>query len=409
MNLLELFQGIGSLFAQDPTIAIGRIVLIILGVVLVLLGFKRVLEPLIMIPMGFGMTAINAGMLLKAIPVDGAENDLTNIMIAPMESSTEGLMNVMQIDFLQPIYTLTFSNGLIACIVFMGIGVICDISPVLKYPFTSMLIAMFAELGTILTFPIATAMGFSPGEAAAAAIIGTADGPMVLFTSLLLAKDLFVPITIVAYLYLSICYGFYPALVKILIPKHLRAKAIQLREQDSRTISPKARIIFDVVACAALCLLFPVAAPLFLSFFLGNAIREAVMPNYQKLLENVFLYTATFFLGLLLGILCDVNTFADPKVLKLLILGFIALGVAAVGGIIGGYVVYGINKKNYNPTIGVAGVSCVPTTAKIAQHEVHALDKRVWILQYAMGANVCGVISSAILTGLYVTIIPSLM
>jgi oxaloacetate decarboxylase beta subunit len=362
-----------------------------------------------MIPMGFGMTAINAGMLLKAIPVDGAANDLTNIMIAPMESGTEGLMNVMQIDFLQPIYTLTFSNGLIACIVFMGIGVICDISPVLKYPFTSMLIAMFAELGTILTFPIATAMGFSPGEAAAAATIGTADGPMVLFTSLLLAKDLFVPITIVAYLYLSICYGFYPALVKILIPKHLRAKAVQLREQDSKTISPKARIIFDIVACGTLCLLFPAAAPLFLSFFLGNAIREAVMPNYQKLLENVFLYTATFFLGLLLGILCDVNTFADPKVLKLLILGFIALGVAAIGGIIGGYVVYGINKKNYNPTIGIAGVSCVPTTAKIAQHEVHALDKRVWILQYAMGANVCGVISSAILTGLYVTVVQGML
>jgi oxaloacetate decarboxylase beta subunit len=315
-------------------------------------------------------------------------------------------MNIMQIDFLQPIYTLTFSNGLIACLVFMGIGVICDISPVLKYPFTSMLIAMFAELGTILTFPIAIAMGFDPGQAAAAAPIGTADGPMVLFTSLLLGKDLFVPITIVAYLYLSICYGFYPAIVKIMVPRHLRAKAIEMRKQDSKEISPKARIIFDVVACAALCLLFPVAAPLFLSFFLGNAIREAVMPNYQKLLENVFLYTATFFLGLLLGVLCDENTLlGNPQVLKLLVLGFIALGLAAVGGILGGYIVYGINRKNYNPTIGIAGVSCVPTTAKIAQHAVHELDKRVWILQYAMGANVCGVISSAILTGLYVTII----
>ncbi|GHU61780.1 decarboxylase [Clostridia bacterium] len=410
MNILSLFQGIGTLFEQEPTIAVGRIVFIILGVILVYLGFKRTLEPLIMIPMGFGMAAVNAGMLMKfVIELDGGAEgtrELTNIMINPLESTTTGLMNIMQIDFLQPVYTLTFSNGLIACLVFMGIGVISDISPVLKYPFTSMLIAMFAELGTILTFPIAIAMGFDPGGAAAAATIGTADGPMVLFTSLILDKSLFVPITIVAYLYLSICYGFYPLIVKAMVPKELRAKTIELRKQDSSEISPKARIIFDVIACAALCLLFPVAAPLFLSFFLGNAIREASMPNYQKLLENVFLYGATFFLGLLLGILCDANTLlGNPEVLKLLILGFIALGLAAVGGVIGGYIVYGINKKNYNPAIGIAGVSCIPTTAKIAQHAVSEVNKRVIILQYAMGASVCGVITSAILTGLYVTII----
>jgi len=128
--------------------------------------------------------------------------------------------------------------------------------------------------------------------------------------------------------------------------------------------------------------------------------------SYSELLENVFLYTATFFLGLLLGVLCDANTlFGNETVLKLLVLGFIALGLAAVGGIIGGYVVYGINKKNFNPTIGVAGVSCVPTTAKVAQHAVTDVDKKVFVLQYALGASVCGVITSAILTGLYVTLV----
>ncbi|MDR1816044.1 MAG: sodium ion-translocating decarboxylase subunit beta [Clostridiales Family XIII bacterium] len=402
MNFSQLFQGLGSLFEIEPGIATGRIVLIILGVVLVWLGFKRTLEPLIMVPMGFGMCAINAGMLVRDFQeIIG----LSNIMIHPL-AATEELMDVMQIDFLQPIYTLTFSNGLIACLVFMGIGVISDVSPVLKYPFTSMLIAMFAELGTILTFPIAIAMGFDPGGAASAAIIGTADGPMVLFTSLILDKSLFVPITIVAYLYLSICYGFYPLLVKALVPKELRAKAVELRKIDSGVISPKAKIIFDIIACTVLCLLFPVAAPLFLSFFLGNAIKEVAIPKYAELLENVFLYASTFFLGLLLGILCDAQTLlGDPQVLKLLILGFIALGLAAVGGIIGGYIVYGINRKNFNPAIGVAGVSCIPSTAKIAQHAVHEANKRVIILQYAMGASVCGVITSAILTGLYVTII----
>ena len=158
MSFLEIFQGIGTLFekepgvAQDFGIAVGRVVLIALGVVLVLLGNKRILEPLIMVPMGFGMVAINAGMLFGfRIPLDGNPSEtieLTNIMIDPMESTTTGVMNLMQIDFLQPIFTLTFSNGLIACIVFLGIGVITDISPVLRYPFTSMLIALFAEIGT---------------------------------------------------------------------------------------------------------------------------------------------------------------------------------------------------------------------------------------------------------------------
>ncbi|MDR1797865.1 MAG: sodium ion-translocating decarboxylase subunit beta [Clostridiales Family XIII bacterium] len=422
MNFMDLFQGIGTLvehFQTAPVIAFGRLALIVLGVLLVYLGNKRVLEPLIMVPMGFGMVAINAGMMFSfAINLDGNPRntlDLTNIMINTgaddaAAASTTGLMNIMQIDFLQPIYTLTFSNGLIACLVFMGIGVITDISPVLKYPFTSMLIALFAELGTILTFPIAIAMGFGPGEAASAAIIGTADGPMVLFASLRLAPDLFVPLTIIAYLYLSICYGVYPFLVKLLVPKHLRAQAIALQKKDQATISPKAKLMFDIIACTVLCLLFPVAAPLFLSFFLGNGIKEILVKNYTELLEKVFLYTATFFLGLLLGILCDANTLlGNEKVLKLLILGFAALLLAAVGGIIGGYVVYMINKKKFNPTIGVAGVSCIPTTAKVAQHAVTEANKSAFVLQYALGASVCGVITSAILTGIYVTVVLPLL
>ena len=410
MNFLQIFQGIGTLFEQDPALAAGRIVFIFLGVMLVWLGNKRVLEPLIMVPMGFGLVAVNAGMLYNlTISLDGNPNntiDLTNIVISPMESSTAGLMNIMQIDFLQPVYTLMFSNGLIACLVFMGIGVITDISPVLRYPFISMIIALCAELGTILTFPIAMAMGFTPGEAAATAIIGGADGPMVLFAALRLAPEIFVPLTIVAYLYLSICYGVYPFLARFLIPKELRGKAVDMQKEESKQISPKAKVLFDIITCAVLCLLFPVATPLFLSFFLGNAVKEILVKPYSELLEKVFLYGATFFLGLLLGVLCDANTIlGDVRVLKLLVLGFIALLLSAVGGIIGGYIIYVFKKKNFNPTIGLAGVSCVPTTAKVAQELVHEANKKVFILQYAMGANVCGVITTAILTGLYVTLI----
>lgn len=400
MNLSTLFQGFGTLFYQEPEVAIARIVLIIIGILLVYLGQRGTLEPLIMIPMGFGMAAVNAGVLFFSAAKTGT------LFVDPLVSDTNGLMEVLQIDFLQPIYTFTFSNSLIACIVFMGIGCLADVGNVLRFPFTSMLIALFAELGTIATFPIAHAMGLSYGESAAIAIVGSADGPMVLFTSLMLAPELFVPITVIAYLYLSLTYGGYPFLIRLLIPKEMRGIVVKTSKKNDVTSGEK--IAFDIIACTVLSLLFPVAAPLFLSFFLGNAIKESGIVKYSQMIEDVFLYWATFFLGLMLGVLCEASTIMNPKVLILLILGIVALTLSGIGGIIGGYVVYLINHKKFNPTIGIAGVSCVPSTAKIAQHEVSYINKRAVILQFAMGASICGVITSAIITGIYVSTVPLL-
>lgn len=400
INILNLFQGVGTLFIQEPKIAIARIILILLGILMVYLGKKEILEPLIMIPMGFGMAAVNSGVLFLNATQIGT------IFMDPMVTNTNELMNILQIDWLQPIYTFAFSNGLIACLVFMGIGVISDVGSVLKFPFTGMLIAMFAELGTVATFPIAHAMGLSYGESAAVALIGGADGPMVLFASLTLAKDLFVPITIVAYLYLSLTYGGYPFLVRLLIPKDIRSTVI--KTTNKKNITSGEKLAFDIIACIVLCLLFPSASPLFLSFFLGNAIRESGMTRYARLLEDVFLYSATFFLGLMLGVLCEASTILNPKILMLLILGIVALLLSGIGGIIGGYIVYLINGKNFNPVVGIAGVSCVPTTAKVAQKEVNRVTRYSFILEYAMSANICGVITTAILTGIYVTFIPLL-
>lgn len=289
MDIFDLFQGIGTMFT---------------------------LEPLIMIPMGLGMTAVNAGVLFME------NNEIGNLIINPMLTDTDALMKYMQIDFLQPIYNFTFSNGLIACLVFMGIGIMCDVGFVLAHPFISMTIAMFAELGTIATYPIAKLMGLSDGA-----------------------------------------------------------------------------------ANAILCLLFPVAAPLFLSFFVGIVIKESGLTKYIKLIEDGFLYFATFFLGLMLGVLCDASTLLDPIVLKLLVLGMLALLLSGIGGIIGGYVVYFLRKGNFNPTVGIAGVSCVPSTAKVAQKAVSKANRNAFIMDYALGANICGVITTAILTSIYITML----
>lgn len=395
-QLIHLFPGIGSLFVDTPMIAASRIGLIIFGMVLAYYGFKRTLEPLIMVPMGIGMIAINSGVLFLNGDVIG------NIILDPLVSDPAQLVNVMQINFLQPIYNFTFSNGLVACFVFMGIGVMSDISFFLLRPWASIIVAIFAEMGTFATLVIALKCGLAPGEAAAVATIGGADGPMVLFSSLMLAKDIFVPISIIAYLYLSLTYVCYPYLVKLLIPARYRGIETEF---EMPYIPKKKKFIFILIANTLLCLLLPVAAPLIMSFFLGMAIREAEIEPLHALLENTVLYGSTFFLGLLLGTLCDAKTILNPKVGILVVLGIVALGISALGGILGGWIMYLVSKRTFNPTIGIAGVSCVPTTAKIAQKIAMEENPFCMILPLAMGANISGVIVSAIATGVFVSTI----
>ncbi|QLQ24938.1 MAG: sodium ion-translocating decarboxylase subunit beta [Dechloromonas sp.] len=397
IHLLDLFQGIATLAAAEPKIVFGRIGLILFGFLLIYLGKKGVLEALLMIPMGLGMASVNAGVMF----FEGGK--MGTLFVDPLVTGTDATMNILQIDWLQPIYTLMFSNGLIACLVFMGIGVLLDVGFVMARPFQSMIIALFAELGTVATFPIAVWLGMTEREAASVALIGGADGPMVLFSSLILAKDLFVPITVVGYLYLGLTYGGYPYLIKLLIPERLRG--IPMPMEDVKKITSGQKLVFAVVACTLLCLLFPVAAPLFLSLFVGVAVREAGLVNFQTQLGETFLYGATFFLGLTLGILCEANTILSPVVLKLLLLGILALTIAAIGGIIGGYVLYFWTGGKFNPMIGVAGVSCVPTTAKIVQKIATQANPGVMILPHALGASISGVITTAILTGIYVAML----
>jgi carboxybiotin decarboxylase len=396
--MLKLFQGLYTLFTSEPKIAIARVGLILLGMLLLYGAHKKILEGLIMVPMGLGMIAINASVLILEAGQYG------NIFVAPLVSDPNQLMNLLQINFLQPIYTFTFSNGLIACLVFMGIGAMTDIDFLIAKPMPSMLLAVGAELGSFLVFPIALAMGLNPGQSAATAIIGGADGPMVLFTSLILAKDLFVPIAVVGYLYLSLTYGIYPFLIKWLVPKKLRG--VEMDWRSIPKISRGEKYAFAAILTAVLCLLFPVAGPLYFSFFVGVAIKESDLPRHVQFLSEPLLYGSTFFLGAILGTLMNAETILDPKVLILFILGLLAILLSGVGGIIGGLIAYKVSKGKINPLVGLAGVSCVPTCAKVAQKAAYDANKKSMILPFAMGANVAGVITTSIICGIYVTGIP---
>lgn len=395
----KLFQGFSTIALSDPIIAFTRIGLIFLGFLLIYLGRKGVLEPLLMIPMGLGMATINASIIF--LP-DGSQG---NLFVDPLVTDINQLLDILQIDFLQPIYTYMFSNGLIACFIFMGIGSMIDIGYILQRPFSSMLLALFAELGTFATVPIAMAMGLDLKEAASISMVGGADGPMVLYTSLVLSKHLFVPITVVAYLYLGLTYGGYPYLIRLLVPKRLRAIKIE-NTKPAKPVSQSMKLGLAVALCVILCFLFPVASPLFFSLFIGIAIRESGLTHILSFIEGPLLYGSTFLLGTLLGILCEAHLLLNPKILVLLVLGIIALFFSGVGGIIGGYVMFFIRKGNFNPAIGIAGVSCVPSTAKVVQKEVSKVNPNSIVLPEALGANIMGVITTAIITGLFVTLIP---
>ncbi len=397
MLILQFFQGIYTFFLTEPAIAFGRIFLVALGCLFIYLAYKKVLEALIMLPLGVGMIAVNGGLMVMEA------GHMGTLFVNPLADNVDELMYFLQIDFLQPIYTFTFSNGLIACLVFMGIGAITDIDILIAKPFMSLFLAICAELGTIATLPIAMAMGLLPNEAAAIALVGGADGPMVLYGSIMMAKDMFVPITVVAYVYLGVCYAGYPFLAKI-IPRRLRA--IEMDWHTIPRVSAGSKFAFAITACAFLCLLFPVAAPLFASFFLGLAIKEAGITRYVEFLSGPLLYGATFFLGFTLGALLGVDIILNPKVLLLLALGVIALTLSGLGGIAGGLTYRKITKEPFNPLLGIAAVSCVPTTAKVAQKCAITVNKKAMILPFAMGPCVAGVITTAIITGVYLNGLP---
>ena len=396
-NIWDLFPGFYSFLLMEPGNALIRILLILIGLLLVYMGYKDKLDPLLMLPIGFTMAVVNGGILIMG----GGE--LGTLFVDPMVSEPSKLLDALQINFLQPFYNFTFANGLIACLVFMGIGGLTDLDFFIARPFLSLFLALAAELGTILTFPLAVALGFSFKEAASIAIVGGADGPMVLFTSLMLAKHLFVPIAVMAYVYLGVCYAVYPYLIKLMIPKRLRA--IPMDPMEIRTVPPSEKFAFAIVAGVVLSLLFPVAAPLFACFFFGVAVKESNIARFREFLD-ILLSGSTLFLGFTLGALLSVTTVMNPKVFLILILGMVALLLSGIGGLIAGLIAYKVSGGKINPLIGIAAVSCVPTTAKVAQHCAMEVDETILILPYAMGPNVAGVITTAILCGIYVTLVP---
>jgi oxaloacetate decarboxylase beta subunit len=173
-------------------------------------------------------------------------------------------------------------------------------------------------------------------------------------------------------------------------------------------VSSGEKLAFSVIMGTLLCLLFPVAAPLFVSFFLGVAVKESNLTRFIRVSDNVILSGATLFLGFTLGCLLSANVVMDPKMFKLIVLGFVALFLSGLGGLLGGVIAYKVSGGKINPLIGIAGVSCLPTTAKVAHKCAHEANPKAFILPYAIGPSIAGVITTAIITACYITRVPHL-
>lgn len=390
---MELSQVI-PLLSLPPEELLLRLFLIAGGIVLIYAGMREWVEPLIMVPFGLGMAISNAAYMVLKV----AGTVITNPNLSWQLTGYEWL----QYFWLQPVYVLTFMTGLIACLVFMGIGVLTDITFLMVRPYVSMILAAFAELGTALAFPIAIAMGLSPKEAAAVALIGGADGPIVLFSSVTLAPHIFIPITVVGYLYLSLLYIYHERLAKVVVPRSMASKPMP---PSPVQVGRAEKIAFAVIAPVILSAIFPAASPLILAFFIGVLIREVGIERYVKMLDEVLLSVSTFFLAVVLGVATTTDAIMNPVVGKILLLGIVALVLSSIGGMIGGVVLSVMTKGRINPLLGVAAVSCVPTTAKIAQKIALKYNPENYMITELMGPNIAGVITTAIMASLYLSLL----
>jgi len=183
-----------------------------------------------------------------------------------------------------------------------------------------------------------------------------------------------------------------------------RYRGLKMPPENTRRISSNEKLVFAIIANILLSLLFPVAAPLFFSLFIGVVVREAGLVKFAETLAGPILYGATFFLGLLLGVLCEAGAILNPQVLILLLLGIVALTLSGVGGLLGGWALYLVSGGKFNPVIGIAGVSCVPTCAKVAQKAVAEVNPDAIVMPQALGASISGIITSAIFAGVLINL-----
>ncbi len=354
------------------------IIMIIIACILIYLAIGKKFEPLLLLPIAFGM-------LLANLP-------LTGITSEPIGADTPG-------GLLYYLY-LGVKKGIYPSLIFLGIGAMTDFGPLIARP-SSLLIGAGSQFGIVIAFIIANVIGFNPQEAASIGIIGGADGPTAIYLTTRLAPTLLASIAIAAYSYMALIPLIQPPLMRLLTTKKER----EIQMEQLRNVSKLEKICFPIVVSIFCILLLPSVAPLIGMLMLGNLFKESgVVERLSDTVQNALINIVTIFLGVTVGATAVGNQFLTPKTLGIIILGLIAFMFSTIGGLLIGKFFCWVTKGKINPLIGSAGVSAVPMAARVSQIEGQKANPGNYLLMYAMGPNVAGVIGSAVAAGILLSL-----
>ena len=353
-----------------------NIAMILVSFVLFYLAIVKKFEPLLLLPISFGMFLVN-------LPLAGLMDE-------------GGIIYLM---------SYGVKSNLFPCLVFMGVGAMTDFSPLIANPI-SLLLGAAAQLGIYVAFIFATQIGFTPAEAAAIGIIGGADGPTSIYIANNLAPHLLAPIAVAAYSYMALIPLIQPPIMKALTTKKERAvKMGQLRK-----VSKTEKIVFPIAVVLFCSLLLPSVAPLLGLLMMGNLFKESgVVQRLSDTAQNAMINIITIMLGLSVGAKADGSTFLDISTIKIISMGLAAFCFSTAGGVLLGKVLYYVTGGKINPLIGSAGVSAVPMAARVSQTVGAKENPTNFLLMHAMGPNVAGVIGSAVAAGFFMMIFKGTM
>lgn len=355
--------------------------MIAVSLLLLYLGIKKGFEPLLMIPIAFGMLLAN----LPGANLAVTYHDIPGF-IETFKTGHAGLIDILY---------LGVKAGIYPPLIFMGIGAMTDFAPLIANP-SSFLLGAAAQGGIFVTYFFATLLGFTPAESGSIAIIGGADGPTAIFVTTILAPSLLGSIAVAAYSYMALVPIIQPPIMKLMTTKKERA----VRMKSLRHVSKTEKVLFPILVTIVVSLLLPDAATLVGMLMFGNLIKESGQTErISKTAQNELMNIITIFLGLSVGATTNAQTFLTGATLKIIVLGLAAFSFATACGVLFGKLMYIATKGRVNPLIGSAGVSAVPMAARVSQKVGQETDPGNFLLMHAMGPNVAGVIGSAVAAG----------
>lgn len=390
----EIFKNIAEIFAKSGWAQIffteggwKYAVMLAVACVLLYLAIVKQFEPLLLLPIGFGM-------LMTNLPLDGIFHmdifiNETNHIDWALLGSSGGMVDYIY---------LGVKLGIYPPLIFLGIGTMTDFEPLIARP-SSLLLGAAAQLGIFFTFVGAKILGFTNQEAGAIGIIGGADGPTAIYVTTKLAPHLLGSIAVAAYCYMALVPVIQPPIMKVLTTEKER----QIVMTAPRRVSKTEKILFPIIVTIIVALTLPDAAILVGCLMMGNLMKESgVVERITKTAGNELMNIITIFLGFSVGCTTNAATFLNIQTVEIIVLGIVAFGVGTAGGVILGKVMCAVTHGKINPLIGSAGVSAVPMAARVSQKVGQEYNPRNYLLMHAMGPNVAGVIGSAVAAGILI-------